>query len=272
MKKWELAYLMIEAKKNIDSFIYIYDNFEKISFLVFQSKFKMIKDSFYIKCGTILDKCFKDKKKLCQSDNIANSIYYERDKNSAHKDDNYFPQDTQLLPSIETMKQQLNHLFDICSEYLPSELTLDYLSHDCELYRIVNGISLDKEKAIITESLLNNLSSIFISPSINEKLESSQDGVFSLFFDAECAKYTDISNTVVVPRVGVNYAEAIQNIQDLCILGNIRCDKNGWIAKSHKIFLYIDKLIAAKMIDDNLLFICDEDELAQKWSEIQKDE
>lgn len=272
MGKWELAYLMIEAKKNIDSFIYINDNFEKISFLVFQSKYKMIKDSFYIKCGTILDKCFKNKKALCQSDSIANSIYYERDKNAAHKDDNYFPQDTHLLPSIEIMKQQLNHLLDICAEYLPYELTLDYLSHDCELYRIVNGISLDKEKAIISESWLGDFSSIVISPNINEKLKTSQDVVFPLFFDAECAKYSDISNTVVVPKVGVNYAEIIQNIQDFCILGNIRCNANGWIARSHNIFLYIDKLIAAKMIDDNLLCICYEDEIAKKWSEIQKDE
>lgn len=272
MKKWELAYLIIEAKKNIDSFIYIYDNIEKISILVFQSKFKMIKDSFYIKCGTVLDKCFKKKKDLCQSDNIANSIYYERDKNAAHKDDNYFPQDTHLLPSIETMKQQLNHLLDICSEYLPSELTLDYLSHDCELYRIVNGISLDKEKDIISESLLNSLDSIIISPNINEKLKTSQDGVLSLFFDAESAKYSDISNTVVSPIIGINYAETIQNIQDFCILGNILCDKDAWFARSHFLFLYIDKLLAAKIIDDNLLFKCDGDELAQKWSEIQKDE
>lgn len=272
MKKWELAYLMIEAKKNIDSFIYIYDNYEKISLLVFQSKYKMIKDSFYIKCGTILDKCFKNKKALCQSDGIVDSIYYERDKNAAHKDENYFPQYAQLLPSIQIMKKQLNHLIDICSEYLPSGFTLDYLSHDCELYRIVNGISLDKEKVIIAESLLNNLSTIFIAPNIKEKLKTSEDGVFPLFVDAESSKYSDISNTVVVPRVGVNYAETIQNIQDLCILGNIRCDKNAWFARSHFVFLYIDKLIAAKLIDDNLLFICDGDELVQKWSEIQKDE
>ena len=85
MKKWELSRYLIDAKKCVDSIIFISDNIKAITNIDVRDKVNSKRNSFYINCCVVLDKSFPKKKKaLCDSDEIAKELYYERDKNSAH--------------------------------------------------------------------------------------------------------------------------------------------------------------------------------------------
>ena len=90
VEKWQLAQSLIDAKKIIDSLIYISENIKSVSNLNIHSKIKSMSKEFYIHLCVILDRAFLGKKKsICETDEIVERIYYERDKNSAHKDKNY---------------------------------------------------------------------------------------------------------------------------------------------------------------------------------------
>ena len=89
MTKWELARYLIDAKKSIDTILYLAQNAEQLSMLDIRSKVNETKRSFYVNACVILDKCFPKKKKEICGDALIGSVYYERDKNFAHKDDNY---------------------------------------------------------------------------------------------------------------------------------------------------------------------------------------
>ena len=93
MIEWELARYLIDAKKNIDSLLFIQLNIDKLTNLNIKERFDKIQMEFYLKLCYILDDVFKKKKKpiICSSNKIIKSIYDERDKNNAHKDKDYIP-------------------------------------------------------------------------------------------------------------------------------------------------------------------------------------
>lgn len=93
MTKWEFARYLIDAKKCVDSVLYIFINAEELRYIDLRKKINEIRNEFYIKCCVVIDKYIENskqkKKGLCNTDEIINSLYYERDKNSAHKDEKY---------------------------------------------------------------------------------------------------------------------------------------------------------------------------------------
>lgn len=48
MKEWELARYLIDAKKNIDSIIFIDDNFEELSNINIYEEINKIQTEFYL--------------------------------------------------------------------------------------------------------------------------------------------------------------------------------------------------------------------------------
>ena len=93
MNKWELSRYLIDAKKSVDSILFINEHIKKIANLDIRGRVASLRRDFYINCCVVLDKSFpKDKKKICE-DEVISSIYYERDKNGAHKDENYNPKE-----------------------------------------------------------------------------------------------------------------------------------------------------------------------------------
>ena len=89
MNKWELARYILDAKKSVDSVLYLCSHAEELSMIDLRSEVNEIKRKFYVNGCIVLDKCFpKNKKDICK-DTTIKSIYYERDKNYAHKDDDY---------------------------------------------------------------------------------------------------------------------------------------------------------------------------------------
>lgn len=63
MKKWELARYLIDAKKSVDTVLYIGENAKKISHINLREKVNESKRRFYIYCGDILDKSFPNQKR-----------------------------------------------------------------------------------------------------------------------------------------------------------------------------------------------------------------
>ncbi len=89
MKKWELASYLIEAKKVIDSLWYIILNEKQIDNLDLRSKVKDLRRKFYLNCGYVLENSGLNKKDICARNDTIKGIFYERDKNEAHKDEDY---------------------------------------------------------------------------------------------------------------------------------------------------------------------------------------
>lgn len=228
--KWELAYYLIEAKKCVDSVLYVADNISKLSNLDMKEQIESKRCKFYINCAVLLDKSINKstKEQLKENDSIVESIYYERDKNQAHKDYNYkIPQYSSLYEIAELMKKQLAHVRNLCSDSLPQVVTLDFVHHDKVLFRFVNGITPAREEEIL--KLKHPLYK-------REIIDTVQPIERNVFYDVESYKMMndeEKSSLAVVIENGVNEAEGLQNRQDACIRINVMSGKNMWCTNTN---------------------------------------
>ena len=68
VEKWQLAQSLIDAKKIIDSLIYISKNIKAVTNLNISSRAKSMSKEFYICLCVILDSAFSGKKKsICEA-------------------------------------------------------------------------------------------------------------------------------------------------------------------------------------------------------------
>lgn len=137
--------------------------------------------SFYLNLSYVLDEKYdkRDKKQsICRNNKIIESIYYERDKDKAHKDSNYKRTKYDSIEEIiESMKKQIFEVRKKCEDIIAKEVTLDFVPHDKELFRIVNGINREKDKyAVIMKDGIN----------IYEGIQERQDA---------CIKVNVLNNT-----------------------------------------------------------------------------
>lgn len=222
MTEWELARYLIDAKKDIDTILFIKLYFDKISNLNLKEKISKIQMDFYIKLCVILDEIInkKEKKNICEANKIINDIYYERDKDKAHKDKNYMKKDSSSFNEIiRYMKMQINEVRIIANDKLPASLTLDYVPHDKELFRFVFGITKDKEEEINKKKYSS------------EEIKGSQSIVKKVFSDTEDIKYIPEERRkeyAVIMKNGINFFEGIQERQDGCININVLYQLNCW--------------------------------------------
>ena len=143
MDKWELARYLIDAKKCVDSVLFIAAYGDELRYIDLRKKTSELRSEFSIKCCVVLDKHLErvkiKKRDLCNQDELVQSLYYERDKNSAHKDESYLSPEFESLNEIaEQMKEQLIHIRSVCSDSLPDVVTLDFVPHDRELFRMLH--------------------------------------------------------------------------------------------------------------------------------------
>jgi len=237
MKKWELARYLIDAKKRVDSIIYIEQNSHALRNVDIYEKIKTNLREFYINCCIILDKTFSKKKKvLCAKDEIVDRLYHERDKNYAHKDTNYEPlKYATLTEMVSELKKQLSHLAILCSEYLPVVITLDYVPHDRELFRLVEGLTSDGEDNVnIKKYPLRERQGV-------EQAEST----YRVFHDTEeIRNISDLekSDYATVVEGGINDYEGLQNRQDFCIKSNVLYDYDIWCFFNPETQMPMDRL------------------------------
>lgn len=245
MQKWKLAEYLISAKKNIDSIWYIAENVHTIANINLREKEESILRSFYVNCCNVLDKSFpKQKKDLCREDKIVARIYYERDKKYAHKDDDYkaipFKSFTELC---DRMKNQLIHVRNICAEFLPEVITLDFVPHDKELFRYINGLTAEKEEKIKRKKYIGYNQPIPSGSVTYERTPLYDTDALKDMTEEQKKEYC------VIMENGLNSYEGIQERQDSCIKINLLFHYNMWATPNPKSFECIKKLRDAGLID-----------------------
>ena len=241
-EKWELARYIIDAKKCVDSIMYISENKKQLVNIGLKEKTDSLRDKYYINCCAVLDKCF-NKKELCARDSIAKSLYYERDKHVAHKDKSYKPKNySSYNELLKDLKKQLSHVKGICKDNLPSELTLDFLSHDKESYRYVNSITPEDEERANKIKYPNRY-----NRNINDKIPTK---TYNVFQDTEDLNQIENRNEyAVIFEMGINDNESLQNLQDSCIKLNVLHNTSIWCQPNTEIFDKSKKLREQGFID-----------------------
>lgn len=227
MNNWQLARYLIDAKKCIDSILFIGWKLGELVHIPVRNIVNEKRQTFYVNCCIILDNAYSGrhaKKMLCESDSVAKDIYYQRDKNYAHKDCDYEPvQYADLADMAEDMKMQIRHTLAICQESLPSNITLDFVPHDPVVFRLVYGITKEVEDKI------NNLRYFRPNPSPADKYEE-----YPAFNDTEDIRGIDKADRAkyaVNFKMGINSNETLQNHQDACIRANVLHGIFMWATK-----------------------------------------
>ena len=243
MTEWELARYLIDAKKNIDSLLFIQLNIEKLTYLNIKERFDKIQMEFYLKLCYILDDVFKkNKKQICSGNKVIKAIYGERDKNNAHKDKNYIPKNYQSWNEIITiMKEQIEEVRKVCFEKLPNVLTLDYVPHDKELFRFIHGINKEKEDQINNQKY-TIYSNIENKTKINKKVFNDTEEIKTITDDER-------KDYAVLFKNGINFYEGIQERQDSCIKANVLFGLDVWCVYTD-VLKVIEKLREKGLINE----------------------
>ena len=274
MCKWENASCLIDAKKTVDSLIYISLNEKKLSNLNLQEKCENLRQKFYINACVVLDKSFhKNKKDICEHDSIIKRIYYERDKNAAHKDKDYCPREySSLQEEIDEKKSELTHVREVCKDILPEMITLDFVPHDKELFRLINRTNKEIEQ---DANMIKYPLSVFHFYQLSkegqhvfrafdtEEQDRETAKIFGYDYDEMISKISptktdDIEKISeqekkrleVIKINGINSYEGLQNRQDSCIKMNIEHNRNVWCPFYKKHFDMIEELKAIGFYDE----------------------
>ena len=263
MNKWEVARYLIDAKKNIDSIMYINKNIYELNNIDVSLKIRNVMQSFYLNLSYVLDEKYntRDKKQsICRNNKIIESIYYERDKDKAHKDSNYQRTKYDSIEEIiESMKKQIFEVRKKCEDIIAKEVTLDFVPHDKELFRIVNGINREKEDKICRKKY-------FISDSLNENNITRK-----IFYDTEELKENrEKDKYAVIMKDGINIYEGIQERQDACIKVNVLNNTNIWVQFNSKSKKKIEKLIKTGLVNKYGIPLSYEEMSQEQWKVFTK--
>lgn len=243
MDKWQLALYLIDAKKSVDTILYLAEYGELVSMISIREKVREARRKFYVNLCVVLDKCFPGKKKEICKNSVIEAVYYERDKDSAHKDDDYVRKDYfSLNEMVEDMKLQIETIKEVCAEFLPEGLTLDFLIFDSELFRLANGVTKEKEGAIWNEKY----------PPKNVQ-DNQEDGEwYKIFFDTEDIKYISEEEKrqyATILKCGICMEETLQNLQDGCIRINVLYNLDMWMSVNQERIRQIMRLREIDVLD-----------------------
>lgn len=230
--KWELARYLLDAKKNVDSMWYIVENAEQLKYLNLRKKTNDIRREFYIDCCIVIDELISskklNKKELCAQDGIIERVYYERDKNSAHKDERYREHDySSLLDIKKEMENQVKHVRKVAAECLPDNLTLDFACHDREMFRFVHHVTADIEEEILKKKypLRNMFQGVESGPTL--KVLNDTEDLRKIEADHK-------SEYGVIMSDGLCFNEGVQERQDACVRINALYGENMWCSVNEK--------------------------------------
>lgn len=226
MKKWALARYLIDAKKSVDSIIFISQNLLELQGINVRKRVNDCRREFYLNCRIVFDNSYpqkgksKERKEIKQTDEIVQAILYEADKNYAHKDDKYKRKNYDSLDEeVIILKKQLLHLKEICVDTLPKTVTLDFVPHDRELYRMINKIDINEEERIYKHR----------HPNYGKDNGNASIGESLIVYPDTEEEIIDVPEKyAVLLQYGINYYEGLQNRQDGCIKFNVLHGKNIW--------------------------------------------
>ncbi len=238
-KSWIYANYIISAKKDIDSLIYWNEQFEILPDIGGKSFVESKRRDFYVNLCNLLDKT----KKKNRDDTIIKSISILRNKKYAHDDDDYIEQEFQTRDNlIIYMKKQLEYVRDYCADDLPEVLTLDYVSYDRMLFRLIHGINAGNEKELIDKK-----------HPLRPKEVTTGTTCFKAFNDVEQIKTItpdNIHEYGVIMEDGLTNEEGLQNRQDSCIRMNILFGRDVWCRPNQKVMDLMKHLKETGFVDE----------------------
>lgn len=150
-----------------------------------------------------------------------NWIFYERDKNAAHKDSDYIiNSNISMSELIIKMKNAISTTKVVCSNVISNKIEYEYYAYDSLLFRYVNGITPDLEKAF------ND--SIYIKQQHDEK----NPNVFKTITDARQVRNLKSNDDYCVVctngLMGQPY-DMLEHRQDMCFKLNAWQDCDTWV-------------------------------------------
>lgn len=228
MLRWEATKYLIDAKMDIDSMMFIKSNRKELTNIDLNRRVDNIQMDFYVKLCDVLDNtiCKNNKKKICTENKIIDDIYYERDKDKAHKDEDYVKANEDTFNKIiKKMKKEINETKEIAKDFLPKNITLDYVPHDKELFRLVYGVRKDIEDKINKDKYIQEK---------YEKFNTIQKKVFNDIETIKSIPENKRNEYAVIVENGINMYEGIQNRQICCIKLNILCNQDCWCKINQK--------------------------------------
>ena len=152
-----------------------------------------------------------------------NWMFYERDKNAAHKDSNYnvtLNMNVSMPKLIRKMKHAIRTVECICSDVISDKIEYEYYAYDSLLFRYVNGITPSLEKSF------NDI--IYIKPQLEPK-----DAIFFYnISDARQVRYLeqDINYCAICTNglMGCPY-DMLEHRQDFCFIVNAWLNHDLWV-------------------------------------------
>lgn len=227
MTKWQIAYYLIVAKKEVDTLWYIAANQEKINIDI-KYIVDIHRERFYLYAAAVVEKFTKSengksKKEVCLNDNIDKLFRY-RDRHIAHKDDEYrhfeYFDYGSIIEIVKECITILKTVKDICQKILPDNITLDFVCYDKNLFRLMYNIPKDLEEKIKKDKNIEYKS----------RKEYSDDVIKNIFDNPELLyEFKDREKQYLELREGITIEERIQNLQHFCICGNTINKKDYWI-------------------------------------------
>ena len=142
------------------------------------------------------------------------------------------------------MQKQLFETKRVCDIVLPPNITLDFVPHDRELFRLINSVTPEKEEEI------KKLKHPHYEKDMKRK--DAFDRIVKAFHDTEELRdipQEELDQYGVVVEAGINIFEAVQNRQDFCIKVNVSAEKNIWCFINEKDYNKILELKKAGFLD-----------------------
>lgn len=239
IEQWELARNLIDAKKALDSLWFISRHLQDL-----YSSRDLCYDKrsrYYINTCAVLDKTVcknrNSKKQLRQNNSIVSRLFTERDKHYAHKDEDYVPcvPYASLEAEVISLQQELQCICELCKEYLPDAITLDFVCYDGELFRRIEKINPKDEEQIKQRKYLFRNMFMVGTPMFSAKVLYDIDDLKTMSDDERKEYCVTIDD-------GLTFEEGLQNRQDMCIKVNVLYDENMWV--SPNVIVWADSIKA----------------------------
>ena len=237
--KWKNFSFMLTCKENLDSFSYLLDNYNFI--IDFDLNLNKIRSEFYLTLVKLLDRTIcvnsDDKRRLKREDEIINNIYYHRDKGYAHKDNNYDDKShilwehDDLKSELNGLKSYLTHVKNLLINYLPSIVTLDFVSYDSSFFGMVNRLNLKDLNVIKNDKYMHY-----------NNIETLKTGVQKKIMDGDVVEFSCEDGLVDFER--------LQNRQRFCVLINEKLGCDIWCQFDEKIQDDIEFLRSLGFLDE----------------------
>ena len=232
-RKWLRAERLLSAKMCLDSLLYIanlgVENVVNPYSLCLDLEVNRLRRDFYIECGIFLDEystVFNIRKSDLRNDLlVANDIYYERDKHSAHNDSDYVHTNWSSLSDMYgVMKSQYCAVLEYCSGILPGSFVPEFVSHDSKLFRMIYGVTPDFERDIMRRK--HPLYGV--TPDV-DKENVIKFRIFNSSTDIEMSSNEECESAGILLQAGLILDETIQNFQRAFVVFNIMSGYDTWV-------------------------------------------